>query len=433
MSESETLASFAQKSLAGGLSHLDFARQATNQFVALTAPALAVQLKVVYVLNPYDFAQSFKVAGFTPVDTAPQLAIQFPTITATDMAQTLVNAWADAPPPKEQLTGLQVEAALEAVNVATPGFYTDAQINEGLLAVGFWAGVYIRDTVQDTGTVPSTGALWMSPDIIPRQDLESSPQTAFGQAQWNNNNIGQNIESGQDNYVYIRAFNRGTLADNPTAHIFWSAPSSFIRPSDWNSLGTLQFPLIAPGAYFVTDTPAVWARNTIPPQGHYCFVCYLESPRNPLAIPTAFGSDGEYQAFMADHNTAVWRNANVVNARPDMPSGFTVGELKSIATFEFHMRGFPEREALHGLRLQGDLPASTGIMVDYGNGRQAVRYTPNTWSPIVNDLSLHADEDRIIAVSLTFPAKEQGKQFMVSICQFTAKADLGCVNYIVNV
>lgn len=39
--------------------------------------------------------------------------------------------------------------------------------------------VYIRDSLNDTGITPSAGTLYMSPDIIVRNELLANPEVAL--------------------------------------------------------------------------------------------------------------------------------------------------------------------------------------------------------------------------------------------------------------
>src|SRR2546421_3488594 len=85
------------------------------------------------------------------------------------------------------------------------------QILQNVLGLG--ADVYVRDYVGDDGA-PHAGQISMSPDVIGLQNTDPAPQTTFGQDSGteNSNTLGDTVESGQDNFVYVRTLNPGAAA-----------------------------------------------------------------------------------------------------------------------------------------------------------------------------------------------------------------------------
>lgn len=391
-------------------------------------------------LSPYDFAQAFKTAGFSPIETSPQLYAHY-TLDAPTMSQTLVDAWHDPPPPTEDLTGEVVLASLEVV-----GVYTDDQINEGLAAVNFVAGVYVRDDFDDDGSGRSEGQLWISPDIIPMQNIVNDPQTQFGEANWNNR-FGQNIKYGQDNYIYIRMYNRGTLADNPTINLFWVIAQTNINVSDWIPIGTMATPLIQVGEYYVTPDPIILPKDQIPASGHYCFICYLDSPRNPITIPPDLGSvfSDTYEEFMSTHNQACWRNVNIVQASskkrrtargalsPSLAQTDASAPEPLTANYNVTMRAWPGTDSIYGLKVMTSLPSTATVTIFDGNQTRTVNILPDgEWSMLGEDIALQADEKREITVDVSIPGKLLGREYLMSIAQYDENITMGCVSYIIQ-
>jgi serine protease len=181
--------------------------------------------------------------------------------------------------------------------------------------------VYLRDDVGDTGVVPSSGSLNASPDIIVRPVREANPTASFGEGSGyeNSNTLSSAVESGQDNYIYVRMRNRSSTADanNTTATVYWSELSTLVTPDRWNLIGTSAGVNVPAGDTLVVTDPIVWRAKDIPAAGHYCFLGILnqESDLAPL-LPPATDWDG-FVAFIRNHNNVTWCNFNVVNEVAD--------------------------------------------------------------------------------------------------------------------
>lgn len=97
------------------------------------------------------------------------------------------------------------------------------------LCLGVLAGhadVHIRDSASDTGTQPSAGVFWESPDIVVRQ----SDDGVFAD---------QGPRRGQTNYLYVRATNHGPATAKTirvSARAVRFPGTEFVYPDDWTDV-----------------------------------------------------------------------------------------------------------------------------------------------------------------------------------------------------
>jgi serine protease len=215
------------------------------------------------------------------------------------------------------------------------------------------ADIYLRDDVGDTGTVPSAGAISASPDIIVLPSEIVDPTLSFGEGSGteNSNSLGTTVEAGQDNFVYVRMQNRGMVdATDVKATIFWSPPATLITPDMWNLIGTTDPVNVAVGDTLVVSNKLVWAKTDIPATGHYCFVGILDSPQDSAPpIPPVVGFDwANFQNFIRNNNNVTWRNFNVENNLPDVPSAFV--------NFPFMISNAPDKRRRFDIQIFQKLP-----------------------------------------------------------------------------
>lgn len=186
--------------------------------------------------------------------------------------------------------------------------------------LGLSADVYLRDNLADTGAVPTAGNLSSSPDIIVRPVAVADPTASFGEGSGTENDdaLGFEVEAGQDNFLYVRMQNRGGAdAQDVTARLFWSPPSTLVTPDLWTEIGVTA-PVDVPQGDTLVVTPALtWAAAQIPGPGHFCFVGILDHPTDPAPpIPPATDWNG-FLGFISGQNNVAWRNFNVVDNLED--------------------------------------------------------------------------------------------------------------------
>src|SRR5262249_23562070 len=138
--------------------------------------------------------------------------------------------------------------------------------------LGVLPDVYLRDAVGDSGAVPSSGLLSISPDIICTSAAVADPTASFGEGSGteNINTLGSQVEHGQDNLIYVRMRNRGAGAANGvTASVYWSEVATLVTPNMWNLIGTTAPVSVPQGNTLVVTDPVTWAAGDLPPAGDH--------------------------------------------------------------------------------------------------------------------------------------------------------------------
>ena len=225
--------------------------------------------------------------------------------------------------------------------------------------LGLVPDIYLRDAVGDTGAIPWTGPISVSPDVIVLPSPVADPQLAFGEGSGTENSaiLGYEVESGQDNTIYVRVRNRGgSPAGNVIATVYWSEVATLVTPSTWNLIGSVTLPSV-PISDVLTVSPALpWLKADIPATGHYCFVATLQHPNDP-APPIPGPLDwNEFQDMIRAHNNVTWRNFNVINDLPDTPD--------AIASFAFNVAGAEDRARRFAFEIERRLPADAVLELE---------------------------------------------------------------------
>lgn len=207
--------------------------------------------------------------------------------------------------------------------------------------LGLHPDAYIRDNPMDQGDPVTTGAISMSPDIIVKSAAVADPTASFGEGSGVEDSItlGDEVESGQDNFVYIRIKNRGgTDMTNASVKVYWSQVASLITPDMWNLIGTINVPLIPTGNTLVVAGPLTWQSANIPAPGHYCFVGIVDHFLDPAPSQPNLVNFTNFETYIRNNNNVTWRNFNVVNnIPPTSPPPFE--ELKGFVPFPFLLVG----------------------------------------------------------------------------------------------
>ncbi len=227
--------------------------------------------------------------------------------------------------------------------------------------IGLAPDVYIRDFVGDIGD-PHTGSISASPDIILRPVAEPNPQTAFGEGSGteNSNTLGFEAEAGQNNFIYVRARNRGgSDALNVRADVFWSPVATLLTPDLWTLVGSVTMPNVPSGNALTVSNAITWPSAAIPGPGHYCFVGLIGNAADPAPIPADFVDWGNFQTLIRNNNNVTWRNFNVVNNVPDPsadPSGYVA--------MPFLAPGAPDRARRMRLEVVARLPKGSRVLLE---------------------------------------------------------------------
>ncbi|HTS91489.1 MAG TPA: S8 family serine peptidase [Stellaceae bacterium] len=251
--------------------------------------------------------------------------------------------------------------------------------------------IYIRDEVGDDGSVPSSGAVGASPDIILANQPVADPNAAFGQGSGAEmrDDLGDTAIANADNYVYVRMLNRGaTAATQTTATVYWSEPATLVTPGSWNAIGKTPVLSVPQGDTLAVSGALVWPAAAVPASGHYCFVAVADSAQDPApAIPGPTDWAG-YLSFVQSQNNVAWRNFNVVAI---MSPRQRLG-----APFRFLIAGAPDEPRAFDFEIIQRLPSGA---------RARLLLAPEVAAPLVRRQSWAARSvERVNAIDVLLPA-----------------------------
>jgi hypothetical protein len=251
---------------------------------------------------------------------------------------------------------------------------------------GVWApvDVYLRDFVGDDGD-PHSGPISLSPDIIVKQTQVANPQVEYGEANAANRDridLSDDVEAGQDNYVYVRLRNRGPRpAADVTVTVYWSEVATLITPNMWNKIGSQTLASVPAGNY-LTVTPAItWQAANIPQPDHYCFIGVVGTRTDPEPDLAPLANWDAFLAFIRGENNVTWRNFKVVNLALPFHGGD--GEFTELP---FLAPGALDRDLQMELEVLSDLPRDAELFIEVSrefaaalmDRREDVRIDPET-------------------------------------------------------
>jgi hypothetical protein len=187
--------------------------------------------------------------------------------------------------------------------------------------------VYIKDNPADEGIPPSTGCLYLSPDIW--VSLNNDPLAPPA----------SNPEYGQTNYVFVRIHNRGSKAANDAeVKLYWANPGTNLSKPYWKTDGikvdgvagntrTVSVPAHSAGGDGEAVTAAFeWLppdpkKNTVE-EGHFCLFATVNHPEDLVL-------QEDVDKVRWEDNLA-WKNEIVKDQLPD-----------STSSAEFYIAGIP--------------------------------------------------------------------------------------------
>jgi hypothetical protein len=212
--------------------------------------------------------------------------------------------------------------------------------------------VYIRDNLFDIGE-RHMGAVAVSPDIITK--INNTPANLIDFRTNRGMRPSDDVIRNQDNYIYIRVQNRGTVAASDVqVRVYYSFPATLLTPSLWIPIGFVNsesystlIPNVRAGNILTVSNPITF--NTDSPAGHYCYVCVISNSfddRNdttrllPHQLPATPLTSDEFLRLIRDNNNITWKNFNVIEIESvsatsvEMPFLMVGDETKS-EIFEF--------------------------------------------------------------------------------------------------
>lgn len=237
-------------------------------------------------------------------------------------------------------------------------------------SLGLVTDVYLRDSLGDSGAVPGTGLVSVSPDVIVRTAQVTDPDASFGEGSGteNDDTLGQIIQHGQDNFIYVRMRNRGMAsATATTATVYWSEVATLITPDKWVKIGTTGPIAVPVGNTLAVAGPLAWPKADLPPAGdHACFIAVLDDPQDPAPpLPPSISQFNwtNFIKYISNQNNVAWRNFNVVDV---------LAAPTALAVMDFFITGAPDRNREFRFELLQELPEGAKVWLDVPPAMMAV-------------------------------------------------------------
>ncbi|SUA92373.1 hypothetical protein [Pandoraea pulmonicola] len=198
--------------------------------------------------------------------------------------------------------------------------------------------LYIRDTLQDNGTYPSTGTPYTSPDLIPF--LGTLLEWGEANATYNGPDIGEVVINDRPNNLYVRAKNLGTAPSSGTASLYYANASLFLMPNTWTEIrsaegdAALQLvdekgdTTIQPNGVAISN-PA-FLLTSLPEGAHYCLIGVLQTPSHRVVIPRTFQSNAEFSLWVKNNPAVGQRNISYIPSKvKSMTRNYDFGNANS--------------------------------------------------------------------------------------------------------
>jgi hypothetical protein len=148
-----------------------------------------------------------------------------------------------------------------------------------------------------------------------------NPGVALGDL--SNGSLGQNIQHGNSNYIYVRLQNRGPQIGDATVRVYLCATTAFATPASWTLVGTATAAAIAPGTAQVVG-PITLQSVQIPAPGHFCLVAVSTSSLDPAPDTNFITSVSMFIDYVGGTNNIAWRNLDVEKVSPGASGHFDV-------------------------------------------------------------------------------------------------------------
>jgi len=248
-------------------------------------------------------------------------------------------------------------------------------------------GFLFRDSTRDTGTVPSPGYPYYSPDIIGHAQV-ADPATFFTGNYASDPN--QPIQHGSAvNYVYVRAKNlSGTTKNGYYVTVYRSNPSLFMNTNVWKNdpLKTqdgkafVSLPTTATDQVAVGTAPFLLDATT---SNRFC-VIGMVTPTSTPGIPAPFTTYDAYITWQRTNQNICGRNLHLAYDFPtrnyEQLDEFSNPETVAVPSlFQVTIHGTLPANSTFGLTCV-PLGLSTSWNVNAGNVQTASAMTPASFN-----------------------------------------------------
>lgn len=182
-------------------------------------------------------------------------------------------------------------------------------------------GLLLRDSLQDTGVVPSPEYPYYSPDLICHAQV-ADPKSYFSTPDSYGSDPNQPVQTGSAvNFLYVRSKNLSGSARSGYISVYRATASLFLSPSIWknNRLSTrsgqnyVTLDTLQPGQVGVGNDYFLLSglRTNL-----FCLVGVASDSPNP-AIPDGFATYGDYILWARQNRNICGRNLTLAHDFPD--------------------------------------------------------------------------------------------------------------------
>ncbi|HSM16427.1 MAG TPA: S8 family serine peptidase [Gemmatimonadales bacterium] len=189
------------------------------------------------------------------------------------------------------------------------------------------ADVWMRDNPSDVGTVPSSGSMWLGPDLWNR--LIADGMTGH-----------ENPEYGQPNYLYANIRNLSATTVRATNIEIWAGAAALGLqwPEDFTYVGRFQVPNLNPMEIRQIG-PLIWDPPSPTPSDHFCLYMRVMSTQDPITFTEVVSVWTNAQ----NSNNIAYRNINVVDLLSSKTVTFLTRNIeRRDSVVDIHFRIPPE-------------------------------------------------------------------------------------------
>ena len=182
-----------------------------------------------------------------------------------------------------------------------------------------YSGILIRATLKDSGSIPRTGTVSSSPDVIPfGTSKASNPESLF--INDFDKNLSTSLMATKTNYVYIRGINTSSGFQQGDFYCYYALTSDLNTPSNWvsNQLQTdsganyVKVTAQQNNSIVVTDDPFVWTPTTDEAGSDYSLVGIIV----PIGQKPDFSNVTNFQNFVDQNGNVGWNEVKIVKPTP---------------------------------------------------------------------------------------------------------------------
>ena len=222
--------------------------------------------------------------------------------------------------------------------------------------------ILIRASLTDDGTLPRTGDVSNSPDVIPYKTLVDDPISFFiGNY---DENVGQHLKATVDNYIYVRGQNLAKTLQQGDVYVYYSLDADLNDPEKWTKNGLqsklgkqyVRVSAQAKGNIAVTEIPFIWTPPAPVDGASYSLIGVVV----PKGTTPDFSGVTDFEKYVDDNNNIGWNKVII-----DKPTPPPTPRLRWKTTFAF-AQGDTARQMNFSLQCK-NIPAGTVIAFSSDN------------------------------------------------------------------